>query len=394
MDLKDEIKLIASNIKDNIIAKRRHLHQYPELSFQEYSTSAFIKASLDALGIVWEPIAATGVLALLNGVKSSDRVIAARADMDALPISEKTDLSYKSLKDGVMHACGHDFHVSSLLGVAEILTKLNNNFSGTVKLIFQPAEEILPGGAIKVIEENGLKTPNVNAILGQHVFPSLPSGKVGFKAGKFMASMDEIRITISGKGGHGAEPDKIVDPVVATSAVILALQQVVSRLNNPNIPSVLSFGKVDARGSINVIPDEVLIKGTFRTFDERWRKEAHERIKSITESVARGYGCQSIIDIRKGYPSLHNDVELSAKIRDFIGNYIGSKNLIDLPVWMASEDFAYYSQVTDACFYTLGVGHEGVENPSLHSPLFNINEDSMELSIGLMAYLLISYLEN
>lgn len=393
MSLKDKIKLIASDTKDSIIAKRRYLHQNPELSFQEYDTSAFIKASLDALNIAWEPIAGTGVLAVMKGQHASHRVIAVRADMDALAITEKTDVSYKSLKEGVMHACGHDIHVSTLLGVAEILTKLNNNFKGTVKLIFQPAEEILPGGATHVIKENALNNPKVNVIIGQHVMPSIPAGKVGIKAGEFMASMDEIRISILGRGGHGAEPFKNIDPVVAASAVILALQQVVGRLNNPNTPSVLSFGKVHANGSINIIPDEVLIEGTFRTVDEEWRKEAHERIKTIVHSVSNGYGCHSDINIRKGYPSLHNGMAITQKIKNFMSDYIGAENIIDYPVWMASEDFAYYSKLTEACFYLLGVGYDGTENPSLHSPFFDINENAIELSIGLMTYLVLRLLD-
>ena len=394
MSLKDEIKGIASAIKEDVIAKRRHLHQNPELSFKEYDTSAFIKSSLDKLDVDWKPIAGTGVLAIIKGGQGPGRVIAARADMDALPILEKSDLIFKSMNEGVMHACGHDVHTSSLLGVAEVLSMLRNQFKGTVKLIFQPAEEILPGGALSVIEENALKEPDVNGIIGQHATPSLPAGKVGLKAGRFMASMDEIRIKISGKGGHGAEPDKLADPVLASSAVILALQQVVSRFNNPNTPSVLSFGKVEAKGSVNIIPDEVFIEGTFRTVDERWREEAHERIKEIARAVAKGYGCESDINIRKGYPSLHNDEAMSASVKGFMSEYLGGENIVGLPGWMASEDFAYYSQVTEACFYTLGVGYEGVDNPSLHSPLFNVNEDAIEQGVGLMAYLIVKLLGN
>lgn len=393
MSLKGEIKQIASEIRNEVISKRRFLHQNPELSFREHDTSAFIKASLDAINVSWEPIASTGVLAVMRGKDASDRVIAVRADMDALPITEKTNVSYKSLREGVMHACGHDLHVSTLLGVAEILSRLNNNFKGTVKLIFQPAEEVLPGGAIQVIKEDALNNPKVDVIIGQHVMPSIPAGKVGIKAGEFMASMDEIRMRISGRGGHGAEPHKNIDPVVAASAVIIALQQVVSRLNNPNTPSVLSFGKVHANGSINIIPDEVLIEGTFRTVNEEWRKEAHEKIKAIVQSVANGYGCHSDIDIRRGYPSLHNDMVTTQRIKDFMSDYVGAENVIDYPIWMASEDFAYYSQLREACFYLLGVGYEKTENHSLHTPLFDINEDSIELSMGLMAYLVLKLLD-
>ncbi len=394
MMLKDQIQRIATEIKNDIISKRRYLHQNPELSFHEYNTSAFIKASLDAINVTWEPVADTGVLATIKGQNASDRIIVVRADMDALPISEKTDVSYKSLHEGIMHACGHDVHVSSLLGVAEILTKLDNNFKGTVMLVFQPAEEILPGGAINIIEKSTLSNLHISAIIGQHVMPSIPFGKVGIKVGSFMASMDEIRIRILGRGGHSAEPHKNTDPVIATSAVILSLQQVVSRLNNPNTPTVLSFGKIYANGAINIIPDEVLIEGTFRTIDEEWRKEAHNRLKTIARSTAEAYGCKCVIDIKKGYPSLYNDIALTAKIRDLMNNYLGDENIIDSPVWMASDDFAYYSRLTDTCFFLLGVGYEGTENPSLHTSLFDIDENSIELSTGLMSYLVLGLLDN
>lgn len=387
MSLKEEIKMIASEIKEDVINKRRFLHQHPELSFEEFQTSAFIKESLDTIGVSWTTIAGTGVLATIIGLNPSKKVIALRADMDALPVLEKNSFNFKSLNEGKMHACGHDLHMASLLGVAEILNRLKNKFEGTVKLLFQPAEEVLPGGAIKAIEEGFLQNPPVEAIIGQHVMPSIPAGKVALRKGVFMASMDQISIKIIGKGGHAAEPHKNIDPVIAASTIIVTLQQIVSRNNNPETPTVLSFGKVQANGSFNIIPDEVLIEGTFRTMNEQWREEAHSKIKSITKSVAEGLGCSCVIDINKGYPCLYNDPLLGDKTHQAMEEYLGVENILDADIWMASEDFAYYSQEIPSCFYLLGVGHSQVENASLHTSTLNISEDAIEVSIGLMAYL-------
>lgn len=394
MLLKEEIKKIANEIKMDVVKKRRFLHQNPELSFKEFNTSAYIKKTLDELDISWTSVAETGVIALIKGKQPSDKVIALRADMDALPIYEKNKIDYKSVNEGVMHACGHDVHMASALGVAKVLKNLTNSFKGTVKLIFQPAEEVLPGGAIKVIEEGALNNPKTEAIIGQHVMPSILSGQVAIRSGKFMASMDEIRIRIIGKGGHGAEPYKVVDAVTAAATLIATLQQVVSRKNNPSTPTVLSFGKLQANGSINIIPDEVLLEGTFRTMDEKWRDEAHRQIVSITESVAKGLGCDCVIEIKKGYPCLHNDAILTKNIRNQMEEYLGKENVIDSDIWMASEDFAYYSKQLPSCFYLLGVGKNKDENPSLHTSTFNINEDSIEVSVGLMSYILLRNLGN
>jgi len=273
MLLKDEIKRIASDITDDILVKRRYLHQNPELSFKEFNTSAFIKRTLDEWGIPWIPVADTGVIATLQDNYKTGKTIALRADMDALPIQEETKFAFKSVRQGVMHACGHDLHVASLLGVAYILKRLEKKIKGTVKLIFQPAEEILPGGAIKILQEGVLLNPQVDIILGQHAMPSIESGKIGIRKGMFMASMDEIRMEVKGKGGHGAEPHNNNDPVVAASTIIVTLQQIVSRYNNPRTPTVLSFGKINANGSTNIIPDTVFLEGTFRTMDEEWREK-------------------------------------------------------------------------------------------------------------------------
>jgi amidohydrolase len=283
--LKEKIQALAEGIHDDVIGLRRHLHQNPELSFAEYQTSAFVKTQLDALGITWTAMADTGVVALIRGDKPSDAVLALRADMDALPIVEANDVPYKSLNEGVMHACGHDVHTSSLLGVARILKELKPDFGGTVKLIFQPAEERLPGGASIMIKEGVLENPKPQAVIGQHVMPLIDAGKIGIRSGKYMASTDEIYVTVKGKGGHGAQPQQNIDPVVITSHIIIALQQVVSRIADPKLPTVLSFGKVIANGATNVIPNDVYLEGTFRTMDEEWRAEAHRRMKKMAEGI-------------------------------------------------------------------------------------------------------------
>lgn len=393
--LKDKISQLAQDIHQEVIGNRRHLHANPELSFEEYETSAFVKAKLDELGISYQNMADTGIVALIKGSKPSDSVVALRADMDALPILEANDVPYKSTKPGVMHACGHDVHTSSLLGTAKILTELKDEFAGTVKLIFQPAEERLPGGANLMIKEGVLENPKPQAVIGQHVMPHIETGKVGFRAGKYMASTDEIYVTVHGKGGHGAQPQQNIDPVLITSHIIVALQQIVSRVANPTIPSVLSFGKVIANGATNVIPNEVKLEGTFRTMDEEWRAKAHERMKKMAEGIAEAMGGSCDFNIMRGYPFLINEERLTANTRAYAEEYLGKENVIDLDIWMAAEDFAYYSQVSDACFYRLGTGNEtrGISS-SVHTPTFDVDEDSLRLGTGLMTYIALKQLGN
>jgi amidohydrolase len=393
--LKEKIQGLAETIHSDVIEIRRHLHQYPELSFSEYNTSAFIKSKLDALGINWHPLADTGIVALIKGDIPSDSVLALRADMDALPITEANDVPYKSQNVGVMHACGHDVHTSSLLGVATILQQLKPEFAGSVKLIFQPAEEKLPGGASIMIKEGVLENPKPQAIIGQHVMPLIDVGKIGIRSGKYMASTDELYVTVKGKGGHGAQPQQNIDPIVITSHIIIALQQVVSRIADPKLPTVLSFGKVIANGATNVIPNEVYLEGTFRTMDEAWRAEAHIRMKKIAEGIAESMGGSCEFNVVKGYPFLVNEEKLTARVRSFAVEYLGEENVLDLDIWMAAEDFAYYSQVTDACFYRLGTRNEhlGITS-SVHTPTFQIDEMSLKIGVGLMTYTALRQLGN
>jgi len=393
--IKEKIQELAGSIFNDVVANRRHLHSHPELSFHEVETSAFVAKKLDELGLQYQRMADNGLVALIKGEKPSDQVVALRADMDALPILEANDVPYRSQNAGVMHACGHDAHTSSLLGTAKILTGLTSEFGGTVKLIFQPAEEKLPGGASLMIKEGVLENPKPQAVIGQHVMPLIDAGKVGFRAGKYMASADEIYVTVRGKGGHAAQPQQNIDPVLITAHILTALQQVVSRFADPKTPSVLSFGKVIANGATNVIPNEVYLEGTFRTMDEKWRAEAHIKMKKLAEGIAESMGGSCEFNIMKGYPFLVNEEKLTAITRGHAEEYLGKENVLDLDIWMAAEDFAYYSQVADSCFYRLGTRNEsrGITS-SVHTPTFDVEESALQLSTGLMAYLAVKQLGN
>lgn len=392
---KDKIQRLSNDIFEQVVGYRQHIHANPELSFHEYETSAFIKKHLTEWGIPFSEMANTGVVGLIKGGLPSDNIIALRADMDALPILEANEKPYVSKNKGVMHACGHDVHSSSLLGTAYILNSLKAEFGGTVKLIFQPAEELLPGGASIMIKEGVLENPKPQHIVGQHVMPLIDAGKVGFRSGIYMASTDELYVTVHGKGGHGAQPHQNVDPVVIASHIIIALQQIVSRNADPRLPSVLSFGKVIANGATNIIPNEVKIEGTFRTLNEEWRKEAKRLMKKMAEGMAESMGGTCEFRIMDGYPYLINEEKLTANARAFAEDYLGKDNVIDLDIWMAAEDFAYYSQVTDACFYRLGTGNkEKGTTYSVHTPNFDVDEDALKISTGLMSYIALKQLGN
>jgi amidohydrolase len=392
--LKDRIKSLAQAYKQEVIDLRRHLHSHPELSFQEFQTAAFVAEKLKAIGITEiESKATTGWSALIKGKNPEKKVVALRADMDALPIIEANEVPYKSQNPGVMHACGHDAHTASLLGAAKILHEVRDQFEGTIKLIFQPGEEIIPGGASLMIKDKVLENPRPNYILGQHVMPMIPAGKVGFRSGLYMASADELYLTIKGKGGHGAMPETFIDPVLISAHLLVALQQIVSRVANPKIPSVLSFGRVEALGATNIIPNEVKIQGTFRTLDEGWRAKAHEKMRQIAEGIVEGMGGQLDFEIRKGYPFLKNNPELTARSVAAAQTYLGAENVLDLDIWMAAEDFAYFSQEIDGCFYRLGTRNEarGITS-GVHTPTFDIEEEALEIGAGLMAWLAVSEL--
>lgn len=391
--LVEKIKSLSNSLAQETVGNRHHLHMHPELSFQETATQAFVEKQLNAWGIATNRLANTGVVAIIEGKNPSKKVVALRADMDALPIIETNDVPYKSQNPGVMHACGHDVHTSSLLGTAHILQTIKDEFEGTVKLIFQPAEEKAPGGASIMIKEGVLENPKPVSIFGQHVATNVPVGKIGFREGMYMASTDELYIKVIGKGGHGAMPDACIDPIVIASHIIVAMQQIISRNKNPKFPSVLTFGKIEGLGATNVIPDEVNIAGTFRAMDETWRAEGLEKMKKLAEGIADAMGGQAIFEVLKGYPFLQNNPELTRKAKAAAIAYMGEENVVDLDLWMAGEDFAFYTHHVDACFYRLGIRNDSKGITSgVHTPSFDIDEDALAIGPGLMAWLAVNEL--
>jgi len=391
--LVEKIKSLSISLAQETVSNRHHLHMHPELSFQETATQAYVEEQLNSWGISTSRLANTGVVAIIEGKNPTKKVVALRADMDALPIIETNDVPYKSQNYGVMHACGHDVHTSSLLGTAHILQLIKEEFEGTVKLIFQPAEEKAPGGASIMIKEGVLENPKPVSIFGQHVATNVPVGKLGFREGMYMASTDELYIKVVGKGGHGAMPDACIDPIVIASHIIVAMQQIISRNKNPKFPSVLTFGKIEGLGATNVIPDEVNIAGTFRAMDETWRAEGLEKMKKLAEGSADAMGGQAIFEVLKGYPFLQNNPELTRKAKAAAIAYMGEENVVDLDLWMAGEDFAFYTHHVDACFYRLGIRNEdkGITS-GVHTPTFDIDEDALAIGPGLMAWLAVNEL--
>ena len=377
-----------------VVRWRRHLHANPELSFQEVNTARFVADTLRTIGLnPVEGIAGTGVTALVEGRHPSKKVIALRADMDALPIQEANEVTYRSTCPGVMHACGHDVHTASLLGTARILHAVRDQIEGTVKLVFQPGEEKNPGGASLMIRDGVLRNPAPQGMVGQHVMPLLPAGKVGFREGMYMASSDEIYLRVIGKGGHAGAPELVIDPVLIASHILVALQQVISRNANPRHATVLSFGKVSAAGATNIIPDEVNVAGTFRALNESWRAEGLRRIEQIARGVADAMGGRCEVTISRGYPYLENDPALTRRIRAAAEAYLGKENVVDLDLTLGSEDFAFYSHQVPASFYRLGTRNEARGITSyVHTPTFDIDEAALGIGPGLMAWMAVSEL--
>jgi amidohydrolase len=395
MDILQQIKTLSQAYSKEVVGFRRHIHSHPELSYQEFKTVAYVEETLRSFGIAdIRQLATTGLVAEVKGKNPDKKTIALRADMDALPIVEANKVSYKSQNEGVMHACGHDVHTSSLLGTARILQEVKDHFEGTVRFLFQPGEEKNPGGASYMIRDGALQNPQPSGIIGQHVFPILPVGKIGFKEGMYMASADEIYLKVIGKGGHGAAPDLAVDPIVIASHIIIALQQIISRNASPKQPTVLTFGNIIGKGATNIIPDEVNIAGTFRAMNEEWRASGLKKIQKMAESIAEGMGGRCEVDISHGYPYLENNPELTRRIRQAAEEYVGKENVVDIDITLGAEDFAYYSQVIPASFYRIGTRNEARGITSyVHTPTFDIDEDALSISPGLMAWMALNELK-
>jgi amidohydrolase len=371
-----------------VIQYREHLHAHPELSFQEKETCTFVSQCLTDIGITHEKgIGGTGIVGLILGDHHSheDAFIGLRADLDALPIIEENDVPYKSLNNGIMHACGHDVHTSILLGAAEILFEIRNQLPHPIKLIFQPGEEKNPGGASILIKEGVLENPTVSKMYALHVFPELEVGKVGFRSGLYMASCDEIYISIHGKGGHGAMPHQCIDPILIGATLVTSLQQIVSRSCDPKTPCVLSFGHFEGIGATNIIPSKVILKGTFRTMDETWRSKALSLIASQTQSICESFGGRADIEISRGYPCLINSPELTNDLKSKSIELLGAENVIDLPIRLTSEDFSFYSEIIPVCFFRLGVANieKGITY-GVHHPKFDIDNDSIAYGMKLI----------
>jgi amidohydrolase len=391
----DQIKEQANKIFAAVLEARRHIHQHPELSFNETETSKYICSLLDKMEIAYTTgYVKTGIVALIKGKNPDKKVVLLRADMDALPITEQNKTDYVSKNKGVMHACGHDVHSASALGAAHILNMFKNEFEGTVKIIFQPGEEVLPGGASLMIKEGVLKNPDVNIALAQHVHPGMEVGKVGFKSGMYMASTDEIYLTVTGKGGHAAMPAEYNNPLLIASEVLLELKKKFPNDGKSQIPTVLAFGKIEGAGATNVIPEKVDIQGTFRTMDEKWRSEAHDIITKTVLEICDKNNAKADLKILRGYPFLVNDKTITENCRQAAIDYLGKENVEELPLRMTAEDFAYFSQELPVCFYRLGTGNKAKGITSgVHTPTFDIDEEALKIGSGLMAWLALNELK-
>jgi amidohydrolase len=398
-DLTELIKQKAQQHFSYLVDVRRHLHTHPELSFKEIETSRYISTQLIKHRIEHETgVVNTGIVALIKGKNPDKKCVLLRGDMDALPILEKNEVPYKSVNEGVMHACGHDVHSTCALGAAIILNELKDSFEGTVKIIFQPGEELLPGGASLMIEEGVLQNPKVDAAIALHVFTDLNAGQAGFRSGMYMASTDEIYIDIIGKGGHAAMPSEYINPILIASEVLLQLSKVFpnispSSLDKENVPTVLAFGKIIANGATNVIPERACIEGTFRTMDEAWRKQAHERIKTMATKIANAKSAKAEVRIVSGYPFLVNDERVTSQAKNTAIHCLGKENVIELPLRMTAEDFAFISQQVPSCFFRLGTGNkqQGITS-GVHTATFNIDERAIEIGATLLAAMAINQL--
>lgn len=390
----NKIKNIIDSIFSDIVEWREHIHANPELSFKEYNTADFVATLLDKMNIPYKKgVAGTGIVALIKGRNPNSKCIGLRADLDALPIFEENDVSYKSTNDGVMHACGHDVHTSCLLGAAKVLSSLRGEFEGTIKLIFQPGEEVLPGGASLMINEGVLDNPKVDKMIALHVFPSMDVGNVGFKPGKYMAACDELYLKVQGVGGHAALPHQYVNPIMILAELLPKLDAYISSLSDGTSPYIFAFGKLMADGATNVIPEYALAEGTFRTMDEKWRSSTHEKMTAFVDEYLKSKNVSGGLEVRKGYPFLQNDEELTDKLFTAAQRYLGEKNVHEMDIRMTAEDFSYYSQKVPSCFFRLGVRNEelGIVH-GVHHAKFDVDKNSLKIGAGLLAQLAIKAL--
>jgi amidohydrolase len=389
MELKELFRDSAENLSDQLSAWRRYIHAHPELSYKEVETMKYIAGELSSMGIKFEEgVANTGLVGIIEGENPNSRIIALRSDHDALPIVEQNEVEYASKNPGVMHACGHDVHTASLLGAAHILNEHKNSWEGTIKLIFQPGEERLPGGASLMIEAGVLENPIPQHIIGEHVFPDLPAGHVGMRPGTYMASADEIHLTINGKGGHAALPKGQCNPLLVASEVLLALEKLIDERGDKEIKTVLAFGFIEGKGATNVIPNSVRLEGTFRSLDEKWRFKVHDEMRYIVNEICKRRKATANLDIRVGYPSVYNDPDLTVKMKELAIEYLGEDKVHDLPERMTAEDFSFYAREIPGCFYRLGTASHNSElgHHGLHTPLFDVDESALKVGAGLMAY--------
>ena len=396
MNLKEQIdRILTEAWLDEIVSIRRQLHRHPELSFSEHETSSTIRGLLDQWGIEYDyPFVETGILATIKGEKPGPR-IALRSDMDALPITEQTGLDFSSQNEGVMHACGHDMHMASLLGAIRVLNQLRSEVEGEILFVFQPGEEVIPGGAKLMLEQGVFDRRKPDMIIAQHVLPEMDAGKVGFRPGIYMASNDEIYITVKGKGGHGALRQQVKDPILMASHILIQLQKVLAEEAPPEIPTVLSFGRVLADGATNVIPDQVRLEGTFRTMNETWRKEAHRLIETTASDIASDQGGSIELDIRYGYPVLHNHERITEEAGKLARQFLGADRVEEMDLRMTAEDFAWFTRVIPGMMYRLGVKQPGSEHVwPLHTPRFRADETALRTGISLLAFLSIELLKN
>ena len=385
---KNRIQDLSESLYPKVLEQRRYIHQNPELSFQEFNTSKYITQQLDELGIPYQTgFVKTGIVAHIEGKNPTKKTFAIRGDMDALPITEKTELPFASVNAGVMHACGHDVHTSCVLGAAAILNSLRSEFEGTIKLIFQPGEEVLPGGASLMIEEGALQNPSATGIIGQHVYPQFEAGTVGFRKGMYMASCDEIHLHVNGKGGHAAEPHRITNPILIASQLILELNELNNLGKEKNIPTIISIGFVEGKGATNIVPDQVYIQGTFRTMNEGWRAEIHQKIHDICTSVTQRMSGDIDVNVIKGYPYLENNEELTERSKNYAIDLLGKDNVIDLDLRMGGEDFSYYTQEIPGCFYRLGTSEPGNPSTGLHTSTFTVDENALKTGMSLLSWI-------